>query len=496
MQGKFFKESTPTLFEGKIRSCITKVTGSKTEDLPILASLADCILELKKYTQDPQFATINLGLKGEAQKVLELMKELIPDTEKTTAPIKCFIQIPSKEHIAQMRGMPAGGEEDQCQRLMHMVETIEKVQAKNSSLPVITSSRVRLTEDWCTLFAAINHSDKEKALLLFNAIPSSDIVLKCLLAVHPREYLQKIIGYSIDAQRTGTKKINADILFTPYTFEILINDIAMTLLNPAKLHFSFGLPTHHAYSAQGSGFCILNKTAVLMKHAESTHEKPLKYIIIGTDVNRDNGLCNILMQSASHMDICHVDIFDSRVYPQQDHSFIDIELKIKGKEVGQKIKCWSKEQLAYFAVDLSLTTRHSVTVHPALLFALSKIQESIEQATKNEQKIVLFLPTGWDSHEDETAYCGKFVNGRMMGQSEAHSTRFNDGDLTFFYERILTIYNENKECIEGIYWGLEGGYDRPMYERQIKLMLQTLVAQLLHQDSDQNSHRIHSSGLL
>ncbi|MDF1929766.1 hypothetical protein PGH45_06415 [Legionella pneumophila] len=79
-------------------------------------------------------------------------------------------------------------------------------------------------------------------------------------------------------------------------------------------------------------------------------------------------------------------------------------------------------------MDLSLTSRKSVGVHPALLFALEQFKASIREAKAKGQKIALYLPTGWDSHEDETAYCGKFVKGRMLGKTAAHQFRFNDGD--------------------------------------------------------------------
>lgn len=482
MKRKFFEEPKLSEFEKKILSCLAKKNEFEDDDLD-LPLLAECILELTKLTSNYQFTTINPGLKGEALKVLQMMQELMPTPS-------FFIQIPAKEYISQMKGMPAGGKEDQQQRLMHMVDTIQEIQGEHSSLPVITSNQVELIKEWGRLFAAINSGDKEKAFLELNKIPPTDIVLQSILAVHPVEYLKVIIGDSIDAIRTGIKKINADVIITPKTFEILIYDIATTLLNPAKINFSFGLPSHHASNAEGSGFCILNKTAIILKHTELTHMEQLKYIIVGTDVNRDNGLCAILMRTASHLDVCHVDIFDSRVYPQQDHSFISKEFSNKGRTLGQKIKCWQQEHLKYYAVDLSLTTRSSVSVHPALLFALKKIKETITTAQKNNQKVMLLLPTGWDSHENETAFCGKYIDGHFMTKSDASKMRFNDGDLVYFYEKILDLYYENKECIEGIYWGLEGGYDKPMYEKQIQLMLDVLMTQLIYKDADQHSQRM------
>ena len=412
-------------------------------------------------------------------------------TSERKASIECFMQLPSEEHMEQMSGMPAGGEEDQSERLMHMTEAVTKEKEKHSLLPVITTQQMILAKGWDELFAAINEGSKKEAFRLLHHLSPKDILLQSIHAVHPIDYLEKIISYSIDAKHTVIKRINADIIITPHTFELLIKDIATTLTHPTKCYFSFGLPSHHAFSSQGSGFCIFNKIAILMKHAELTHKEPLKYVIIGTDVNRDNGLCNVLRESHSHMNICHIDIFDSRVYPHQDHSFIDYEFQTPGKEEKQRIKSWHQNQMEYFAVDLKLTSRSSVSVHPALLFALDKIKENIAHAKENGQKIVLYLPTGWDSHEDETAFCGKFINDRMMTSSEAGRARYNDGDLTFFYECIFTLYKENKGCIEHIYWGLEGGYNRPMYERQIKLMLQTIDAQLLQPDSNQSLHKLH-----
>ncbi|WP_241972213.1 hypothetical protein [Legionella cherrii] len=98
--------------------------------------------------------------------------------------------------------------------------------------------------------------------------------------MHTSEYLQQIIRDCIQAQAKGWKQLNSDILITPGTFEVLIKDISMTLFHSKKVHFSFGLPTHHAFADEGSGFCILNKSAVLLKHMQR-NTKPLKHILLG-----------------------------------------------------------------------------------------------------------------------------------------------------------------------------------------------------------------------
>ncbi|CAM2745868.1 acetylpolyamine aminohydolase [Legionella steigerwaltii] len=398
---------------------------------------------------------------------------------------ECCIQIPSAKDIEQMHGMPAGADEDQFERLKHMTQAIVKIQSKDSSLPVATTDVVKLPEHWNHLFAAMNKGDAKLALAIFAKFPEKDEILQALLAVHTSEYLQEIIMNCMQAQQKGWKQLNSDILITPRTFEVLIKDIAMTMFHSKKVHFSFGLPSHHAFADEGSGFCILNKTAILLKYMQSLNGKPLKHIIIGTDVNRDNGLCDVLMNLASDRDICHIDVFDSRVYPRQDAAYITKTFKKSGEDEGQKIQSWQQENLHYFAVDLSLTTRKPGSVHPALVFAIDKIEEQIKQAQKNDQQIALFLPTGWDSHEEETAYCGKYVDGYLMGTTEARKTRFNATDLTYFYESLFKLYQENKNDIVKMYWGLEGGYNQKMYERQIQLLMSLVLKDLVHQDTNE-----------
>ena len=123
MKRKFFKETPLSLLEKKILSCITNINSLNPEEAQALLKLKEYLLELENYTQDTEFANIGTGLKKEVQKWLtsELMQ---------TEPAQCFIQIPSEKDIAQMDGMPAGGEEDQSARLRHMTKTIKKEQKK------------------------------------------------------------------------------------------------------------------------------------------------------------------------------------------------------------------------------------------------------------------------------------------------------------------------------------------------------------------------------
>ncbi len=420
-----------------------------------------------------------------------MMDKIMPNFFGTKDNVKSLptftIQIPSSTDSAMMVGMIAGGKEDQSQRLTRMTNKVKEVQQRYPESTIVTTDQVKINQYWTQLFTAIKQGNKVLAFKLFDEIPQYDSILRPLLLVHPSHYLKNIIESTIDSIKPDADIIDSDVIFTPLTFEILIKDIATSLSCPTQICLSFGLPSHHAFNARASGFCILNKTAVLIRHAELTQTTPLRYMVVGTDVNRDNGLCDILMNTAAHLNLCHIDVFDSRVYPQEDQNDINRQLQFTGKDVGHKIVSWHKNNLDYFAVDLSLIPRKDTSYHPAITFTLKKIKENITQAKMNGQKFALYLPTGWDSHENETAPCGNNVNGRMMRHATAHKCRFDDADMEHFYDTLFTLYKENMECFKGIYWGLEGGYDTHMYENQIELFLKKVNEHLHQPDVEQKA---------
>ena len=392
------------------------------------------------------------------------------------------IQIPSPIDIQQMREMPAGGHEDQYQRLTHMTEKIKQIESENPSLPVMTTDQVALPEVWSNVFTAIREGDETAALAWLSEIPVRDMLLQAILTTHSFEYLQKLVHYCIQARANGVLDLDNDVVITPGTFEVVVKDLATTLTHGAKLHFSFGLPSHHAFKDEGSGFCILDKTAILIKYAAQANPT-LRFLVIGTDINRDNGLGDDLITTAAHLSIRHVDIFDSRVYPRQGHSFIQRNLGFTSEKIEEGINCWQHANARYLAVDLSLISRQNQEFHPALAFAVQQMKAEITQAKKDKQKIMIFLPTGWDSHEDETAYCGKYITNRIMSKLEAKKQRFSNEDMLRFYEEVFDLYQDNKKLIAGIYWGLEGGYYRPMYEKQITLLLNEMLKKLVNEET-------------
>ena len=481
MPKNFFKEMQQARIATEIHQFLQNAI-----DLTTLSDsdLAERKNQLSEYLEDDISERLKRALYKAQTGVEAQIKENRDATSLATEMLievpECLIQIPAAKDLRQMKGMPAGLDEDQETRLSHMAEVINT----HSTLPVLTSDELQFSTKWQTLFNLIDQGKKKKALVLLDEMADDDQLLKLILSVHTMEYLHQIVSYCIDAQSSGFKALNPDVVLSPKTFEVLIKDLAVTIEHQAKFYCSFGLPSHHAYSDAGSGFCILNKVAILIQHTEQSHEKPLRHVIIGTDVNRDNGLCEVLRQSSAHLLLTHIDVFDSRVYPQQNDECIDEEFQKKGKEIATGIKCWPHKKMSYFAVDLSTCIRSKNTIHPALLFALEELTEQIRRARIKTQKVMIYLPTGWDSHEQETAECGKLVAGKMMTKAAAQKHRFNNNDLVYFYKQVVELYQNNKECIEGVYWGLEGGYDKTMYEQQIELMLTTLSAQLEAQNVD------------
>src|SRR5690349_18798995 len=84
---------------------------------------------------------------------------------------ECCIQIPSLKDMEQMKRMPAGGTEDQCDRLKHMTQVIKEIQSHNPSLPLKDTDQVSLPPYWNQLFVAMHSGHAEVALTLFRQIP-------------------------------------------------------------------------------------------------------------------------------------------------------------------------------------------------------------------------------------------------------------------------------------------------------------------------------------
>lgn len=471
-------------FHLKMTQCIKEIQDIDFKVEKNLLLLNKYIKLIENAFLNKQFENLNQSLKDTLHMNYKLLLNTFNESE-------CCIQVPSTKDLSYMTGMLAGENEDQKIRLTHMVQTVQR----HSVFPLVTTDNSNPPKFWQDLFELIDKATMKshiaKILKHLRQIPRDNELNRSILAVHPIGYLEQVVQWSIKAKREKTLCLNNDINITPKTFEILIKDIITTLLNPAKIKFSFGLPSHHAFNSEASGFCVFNKTAIILQYTHLTQKSPMKHLIIGTDVNRDNGLCQVLRGCDEDLDICHVDIFDSRVYPNQNEAIINKEFKTQ-KIVEDAVESWTSSKYRYFVVDLSKIKRTSTStiIHPALDFALKKISDTIIEAKNNNQKIMLYLPTGWDSHQNETAYCSQYFGNKKITRAENILCRFNNNDMHLFYDRICHFYLEHPHIIAGIYWGLEGGYNTKMYEHQIQLMLEIVGNQLAECNNNSNGNQM------
>lgn len=388
-----------------------------------------------------------------------------------------LIQIPSQKDLDYMRQLLSGGDGDQSSRLKLIVTNLQQSPLKH--ILTETSDTV-LSDQWQQLFSDI----KAGTANIKQRISKDDRLLKALLQVHSYGYLQSIINACIKARATAQMHLGDDVVITEHIFELLIRDIAQSLYNTQRCIFSFGLPTHHAYAEKWAGFCVLNKTAVMLHDLAQTSSAKLSYLIIGTDVNRDNGLSNILRERSSHLHVSHLDIYDSRVYPSHTVAHINAEFDSNGVMKDQNVRFWTSNNFSYQALDLKMMKKSSEEqLHPALQYALDTVEAHLDNAKKVGRQLALFIPIGWDSHKDETAACGKkLFNGYYMLEKTAKLSRFSDDDLSTFYKRILTLYKQNSQCFAKLYWGLEGGYDKSLLKKQVTLLAEHIEQYLIESD--------------
>lgn len=388
-----------------------------------------------------------------------------------------LIQIPSQKDLDFMRQLLSGGDGDQSSRLKLIVTNLQQSPLKH--ILTETSDTV-LSDQWQQLFSDI----KAGTANIKQRISKDDRLLKALLQVHSYGYLQSIINACINARATAQMHLGDDVVITEHIFELLIRDIAQSLYNTQRCIFSFGLPTHHAYAEKWAGFCVLNKTAVMLHDLAQTSSAKLSFLIIGTDVNRDNGLSNILRERSSHLCVSHLDIYDSRVYPSHTVAHINAEFKSNGVMNAQNVRFWTSDNFSYQALDLKVMKKSSEEqLHPALQYALDTVEAHLDNAKKAGRQLALFIPIGWDSHKDETAACGKkLFNGYYMLEKTAKISRFSDDDLSTFYKRILTLYKQNSQCFAKLYWGLEGGYDKSLLKKQVTLLAEHIEQYLIEPD--------------
>lgn len=459
-------------------------SGSFTINQALLDSFSATVQNIKEVSRDKLFDSLPETVKCKMER---LVKQIFRDIDRVRQVVSEPVQdnkiscvIPSNEDLQAMEFLCAGAEDSQMHRLGKMAKTIQEQQCSfqvHDTSSVATHCRVDKLP-WLVLCQAIRQHQPALSEAAFELIPKDNPLLVALLKAHSSEYLLSLILKCSVIQAGQCVEIDQDVNCSHLTFEVLIHDLIATLEQRQDINLSFGLPTHHAYRDRPAGFCLINKVAVIMayEHAQLTPYTLFEAIVIGSDVNRDDGLNDILMAKEYELAFTHIDLYDSRVYPW--HRVRDVNEQLGNKGSPQKgMTIWKDETKSYISIDLSskLNLRKRSDYHPAILRALEFLEKTLKEALQKEKKVIIFLPTGWDSHHQEKAPCGQCINNKyMLDETESLQCRFTDKDLEYFNKQLLSLYHEYQSTVLRLYWQLEGGYTEEVNNRQIVNLISTL----------------------
>lgn len=399
------------------------------------------------------------------------------------------VQIPSSADLESMKGLPAGQDEDQATRLTSMSAVLQQSLRAQDSIRLINNSNVALSDEWETIFELIDHGEGQTAVKLYRKLPDDEAIKFLLSNVHTNALIESLITACAHAQPGIASFFSADVRVNRGSFTTLIRDLALALNNPGIL-LAFGLPTHHAYSDSVNGFCLLNKTAMLVRQCQMAGSIP---VIVGTDVNRDDGLNQILTDDSQDLPFIHLDICDTRVYPWDSIPTLLKTLSTKGFTYQQKqyVHVFSRGDQQYLLIDLQSFKHESVSMHSALAYAERFVRDCITTAESKQQTLQLFLPTGWDSHQDETAACSTWLNQRATISAHGQRTqRFNNADFELFFESLFANILQHPSTVLKVFFSLEGGYEPDMYPAQIKTFIQALQTQLKRHETTPHPHAV------
>jgi acetoin utilization deacetylase AcuC-like enzyme len=430
------------------------------------------------FRHNPYYAELSDSIKFEIynrnRKLLKFSlrqdrsKRLSPSSDELTV----TVQVPCDNDLQAMKALPAGGFDRQKERLKKIKAAVYD-QVAEGHIVETQSIKTKYWIDrlpWRVLCEAIRSNDRRLVELAFRTIPEDNPVLRALLQAHDRDYILDIIYRCANLSAEEYAFLvpgDPDVVIGQRTFEVLIFDLITTLEQRQKLNISIGLPTHHAYRNQAAGFCLLNKIAIIMAYEQSQSHEPIHHVIIGLDVNRDNGLSSIIMNRETDCSCLHLDVNDSRVYPW--HTVEDIEAEWHGRGTRYpNMTTWQRGFRSYHNIDLARFPRKGAEIHPAIKMVLSELEASLKAASESQQPVMIYLPTGWDSHEKETAACGQMIdNLRWLSASQSHSCRLTDKDFDFFNQELFKLIRTHESIITRVYWQLEGGYTDEVNFRQV-----------------------------
>jgi len=330
---------------------------------------------------------------------------------------------------------------------------------------------------------------EEKISLLYSRIPQEDLLRKALESIHPKNYLLQNV---IPACIVELKCLEQDVIYTHEYFQATLEEIEQICHSDYDVMFNLGLPSHHAFVNKPAGFCIINKLAVMMAYEKLQHAD-LDFFVIGLDVNQDNGLMNCLKEARNQVfsgsDIKHIDVYDSGVYPYPIKN--DIQQEFNRAFDPEENPHYSSDSYEYCVFDLSVNPRKiESSIHPVMKKSIDQLETKLKNLNK-DKKLMVVVPLGWDSHQKETAPCGKMIKideytEKKLTYTQALNMRFSDHDMDFFYNELFKLKNKYPDKIHRILISLEGGYNNTVNKKQIKILNNNLEKNFNNKYSSSN----------
>lgn len=398
-----------------------------------------------------------------------------------------IIHISLPDNPALFNELPAAGEHLEASQ-GHRLSLIKETICKHSDYQDIHNEQdAKALKDllvpWHPLFHAIGLSDYKKALVVLNnLLESKNNLLQLLLKVHDSKLLMQLVEACTNLSDGSAAELypeDEDCIVTSQTFEALIKDICQSVCHTKKINLSIGLPTHHAHYQKASGFCLLNKTAVMIHHLQQKNTgmtKPLPFII-GTDVNRDDGLLDIMIRDKA-MPFIHIDICDLRVYPNEKIDSLKANLSTLGFDYRRtkRAHIFVRGEQHYHLVNLDDYKFEPAPgrMHPALQYARNELTHIL----KANKKIHLILASGFDSSKHETSACAmpNHKNGQFFSQQDFNAKRFDNSDFESFFHFIANTLTKYPDNIEHLYYSLEGGYKYEIYQKMSRMVMDKMVS--------------------
>lgn len=150
--------------------------------------------------------------------------------------------------------------------------------------------------------------------------------MEAILAIHDQAYVDSLLNLTID--RRAIRKIGFPVSKTFVDREL---HIVQGTIDSAEYALKHGISmnvaggTHHAYSAHGEGFCMLNDQAVAAQYLLDNYEDSIaKILIIDLDVHQGNGTAKIFQNNDS---IFTFSMHGAKNYPfKKETSDLDIDV--------------------------------------------------------------------------------------------------------------------------------------------------------------------------